>query len=1117
MCGVLSTKCPCVTAASFENTLASDDVFISFFNAFLSLPCFPESLRFNQDTGLFEVERGQAQAVSRNIRLGLLHLLSTNDLDELTHIPLIDNGYTVRSLDPKQGIEWVIRERLPFFLKSDFYFEYRFAKLFLQWEPKHWVKKRAVQSAQSERTKGLFSGPAKSSNTFPRSASCLELDCPRPVNPSSQDLSLNRPDTSANTCEESCVNESTKSEPEGPAATEGKQVHNAAVRIMGGHNQANASTCFNKSEEQQINEPPASDRSFESKVQTGSPAKDQDPQERDDLSRKACSEMEFGTYLWKNEQDVCSHGNCCNIGKRWSFFKKFLKGTPGRGLLHLWMDIERMKTTEVWERKNRCLALMRSGFLMSSSQTCLNEELLSRLGLSTSPCWTQDKLHQTVQPHITHSLLFYWAARFWTSRSAYGDPNDSHNATVCTFFSSTSSILTNQYQDETDHLCSPNTYLSTSPYTYVEMCPSRGPLLATGQMERMIQALYVETGAGLYFTHFCEQSGSQLWENAIYFWSDLQYYHKLFYQNGLDSYRAQREAQLLYATFLCSSARRSLAIHEDMRRDVYLRLKPAFEELFDDIEEHVLNILLGPWSILIKRGRESYQQVPVQEETRRVDTQEYRELQILYEQSGSRRKQEEYEAWLSSEEFSPTLKIPQLSESWAKVSSEYKGYRLGSILRQRHEIGYFMKFLQNQDASIHLSCWLELEQYNRIPQKEATLREERSAHLVRRYLNRKYFFDANSPASIDQQHEILRLTGGLERLKMDCLSNTVVIAIQDIIRSHIEATWLPDFLATEEFVKRQKGKPMLRTSGRHHRKGRRRSRVRIDDWQCDGLWMTSPKEILSFRQVLLKPASCQLFQHFVSLKEEFLENDVLFWLEVQRYKDLCHSHSDEATVEKKISTIINVFINSSLPPALQIDIPQFQAQTIMENRNKLGPYIFREAQMSVFSELMRYWPEFQEFRRSVGEDQLQPVLEQKRLKHRARVRRQIRREEEEEEEERKALEEQEKEESGFRDYDEEEDFDEAISDNEGSEFRRVNSDPTPEPLTFCYSEYMEAQKKLRKKNQLDFSTSSFSITASTSSSSYTLSGSVPTEKQSLSSRMSSLQRPRGNKGVKPYK
>lgn len=51
--------------------------------------------------------------------------------------------------------------------------------------------------------------------------------------------------------------------------------------------------------------------------------------------------------------------------------------------------------------------------------------------------------------------------------------------------------------------------------------------------------------------------------------------------------------------------------------------------------------------------------------------------------------------------------------------------------------------------------------------------------------------------------QILHLAGGLERLTLDCLSNSVVREIQDIIRSYIEEKWLPHFLSTAEFSERQ--------------------------------------------------------------------------------------------------------------------------------------------------------------------------------------------------------------------------------------------------------------------------------------------------------------------------
>ncbi|KAJ4920906.1 hypothetical protein JOQ06_014253, partial [Pogonophryne albipinna] len=513
----------------------------------------------------------------------------------------------------------------------------------------------------------------------------------------------------------------------------------------------------------------------------------------------------------------------------------------------------------------------------------------------------------------------------------------------------------------------------------------RSQLLDSRRMEKMIQALSADSCAGLYFTNFCEQSGNQLWENAVYFWTDLQHYHELFYQDGLDHYRVQREAQLLYSTYLFSSARRSIGVDEEIRTDLYDRLMPAFEEVFDRVEEHTLNILLEPWTLLLSRDKESFQKVLMQDEVRRVDSQEYRDLQSLYEESEFHLKQvEQSQSILFPSAINPPTpftKGAHAPNSWSQVSQNLKGYRLGSLLRHHHEIGHFMSFLQNHDASIHLTCWLDLEQYRRTAQRDMAVRQEGSSHIATKYLNRKYFFGSDSPASSEQQNDLLRKAGGLERLKLDCLSDPVVVQIQAIIRSHMEKTWLPLFLSTAEFTERLRNQPKPQRAGRPSKAVYREARRRKEAWEAGGLWMSSSKEILLFRQTLLHPDTCVRFQHFASLKGDFLENDVLFWLEVQRYKDLCHSHSDEATIQQKISTIINCFINSSMPPALQIDIPPEQAQHILERRQQLGPYIFREAQRSVFSALLKFWPEFQELSSRVQEEQLLPLLQERRVQH----------------------------------------------------------------------------------------------------------------------------------------
>jgi len=42
---------------------------------------------------------------------------------------------------------------------------------------------------------------------------------------------------------------------------------------------------------------------------------------------------------------------------------------------------------------------------------------------------------------------------------------------------------------------------------------------------------------------------------------------------------------------------------------VHSKLLPAFEELFDEVEEHALSILLEPWTLLINGDKDAFQQV----------------------------------------------------------------------------------------------------------------------------------------------------------------------------------------------------------------------------------------------------------------------------------------------------------------------------------------------------------------------------------------------------------------------------------------------------------------------------------------------------------------------------
>lgn len=80
-------------------------------------------------------------------------------------------------------------------------------------------------------------------------------------------------------------------------------------------------------------------------------------------------------------------------------------------------------------------------------------------------------------------------------------------------------------------------------------------------------------------------------------------------RSGGDDIFILLSSQLLYSTYLLSSARRTIGVDEEISTEVYHQMMPAFEELFDEVEQHALNILLEPWTRLVTKDKESLQKV----------------------------------------------------------------------------------------------------------------------------------------------------------------------------------------------------------------------------------------------------------------------------------------------------------------------------------------------------------------------------------------------------------------------------------------------------------------------------------------------------------------------------
>lgn len=69
-------------------------------------------------------------------------------------------------------------------------------------------------------------------------------------------------------------------------------------------------------------------------------------------------------------------------------------------------------------------------------------------------------------------------------------------------------------------------------------------------------------------------------------------------------------SQYLFATYIAPSATLDIGLDPEERKDIYLRIQPPFEDLFDTAEEYILLILLEPWTQMVMSDQVAYAQVP---------------------------------------------------------------------------------------------------------------------------------------------------------------------------------------------------------------------------------------------------------------------------------------------------------------------------------------------------------------------------------------------------------------------------------------------------------------------------------------------------------------------------
>jgi len=118
---------------------------------------------------------------------------------------------------------------------------------------------------------------------------------------------------------------------------------------------------------------------------------------------------------------------------------------------------------------------------------------------------------------------------------------------------------------------------------------------------------------------------------------------------------------------------------------------------------------------------------------------------------------------------------------------------------------------------------------------------------------------------------------------------------QKYVRARLEKKWLPMFVDTPDFKQRnytkygdsRKSSVHSPTGNKVKKKSLNFNMLIFHIQSGDLNWMTNSLEAILFRRALQDHTTCANFIQYISIKEEpgqFLVNNVLFWLEVQRYK-----------------------------------------------------------------------------------------------------------------------------------------------------------------------------------------------------------------------------------------
>ncbi|XP_071958760.1 uncharacterized protein, partial [Antedon mediterranea] len=297
------------------------------------------------------------------------------------------------------------------------------------------------------------------------------------------------------------------------------------------------------------------------------------------------------------------------------------------------------------------------------------------------------------------------------------------------------------------------------------------------------------------------------------------------------------------------------------------------------------------------------------------------------------------------------------------------------ILRDSSQLEFFKRFLAREKSDLPILFWQSVENMKNVC-KDAKSRQSKTNQIVRKYFNKSTGYGSALQCSAEIIEDIPYL---------DKVTPQMIMSAQVCVAKSIEDNWFE--LYRDSFPEEEAettGTESLLT-------------IRMAPGQkSKALWGMFISNVASVRRGLMNPVLLNLFEKFVQKevhKElekqkqtgvqskrmicnkvvivDRIQNDLRFWAEVERYKQLTdnaaraasqgtYTIDDEEFVQLKARAIISCYIDSHVLPKLQINISQELADQILDTANSglIERGLFHDAIVSIFAVVLYCWKKF---------------------------------------------------------------------------------------------------------------------------------------------------------------